>query len=142
MTRRWAFVLLLGSLSGGITAAQSSSEQSKENVQTQEPPEEDVAYAPKEYSFNPLQAEKELKVGNFYFKKGSFKAASSRFLEATRWNPGFAEAFRRLGEARDRLKDDEGARQAYKKFIELAPDDKEADSVRKRLEQLARASAK
>jgi hypothetical protein len=38
----------------------------------QEPEEEDESLKPKEYSFNPLQAEKEVRVGNFYFKKGSY----------------------------------------------------------------------
>ena len=44
-----------------------------------EPPEEDENLKTKEYSFNPLQAQKELNIGNFYFKKGSYKAAAGRF---------------------------------------------------------------
>ena len=33
------------------------------------PPEEDESLIPKEYSFNPLQASKELRVGNYYLKQ-------------------------------------------------------------------------
>lgn len=88
----------------------------------------------KEYAFNPLQAEKELKIGDFYFKRGSFRAAAGRFREATRWNPNLAEAYLRLGEAQEKLKDPKGARESYAKFIKLAPEDKRTPEVRKKLE--------
>ncbi|MEK7404310.1 MAG: tetratricopeptide repeat protein [Acidobacteriota bacterium] len=98
----------------------------------QEPPEEDESLAVKEYSFNPLQAEKEIKIGNFYFKKGSYKAAALRFREATRWNPGLAEAWLRLGETHEKLNDRNAAREAYAKFLALAPKHKRAAEIRKR----------
>ena len=100
----------------------------------QAPAEEDETLVPKkEYAFNPLQAEKELQTGNFYFKKGSYKAAAGRFAEATKWNPGLAEAYFRLGEATEKLRDKKASREAYAKFLELAPADKRTDGVRKKL---------
>ena len=33
--------------------------------------------------FNPLQSKKEATVGEFYFKKGDYRAAAGRFSEAT-----------------------------------------------------------
>jgi tetratricopeptide (TPR) repeat protein len=102
-------------------------------VVVQEPPEEDEDLKPKEYSFNPLQATKELKVGDFYFKKGSYKAAARRFREATRWDPTSAHAFLRLGEAEEKLHDQKSARKAYAKYLELAPDAKDAEQIRKKL---------
>jgi len=104
-------------------------------TQEQEPPEEDESLAKKEYSFNPLEAEKDLKVGDYYFKKGNYKAAMSRFREATLWNPSFAEAFLRLGESEEKLKDKAAAQQAYAKYLELAPDGKEAEAVKKKLDR-------
>lgn len=101
----------------------------------QEPPEEDESLRPKEYGFNPLQASKEIKIGAFYFKKGSFKAAARRFEEATKWDPTAAEAFLRLGEAKEKLKDAEGAKEAYRKYLELAPEAKSAAAIRKKLEK-------
>ena len=109
------------------------SEQSKPQVQEQEPPEEDESIAPKEYSFNPLEAEKNLKVGNYYFKKSNYKAAVNRFREATKWNPNYAEAFLRLGDAEEKMKDRKSASEAYAKFLELAPASKEAESIKKKL---------
>lgn len=100
----------------------------------QEPPEEDEGEKPTEYSFNPLQAEKEMKVGAYYYKKGSYKAAARRFREATKWNPTLADAFLRLGESEEKLKDDKAAHEAYAKYLELAPEAKDAASIRKKLE--------
>ncbi len=101
-----------------------------------EPPEEDEAAKPKEYAFNPLQAEKELRIGNFYWKKKSYKAAALRYEEATKWNSGDVEAWFRLGEAREKLHQSAEARAAYEQFLELAPDDKRAADVKKRLAKL------
>ena len=99
----------------------------------QEPPEEDVTMKPKEYTFNPLQAEKELKIGDYYFKKGSYRAAAGRFEEATKWNPGMADAYFKLGEAKEKMKDKKSARLAFQKYLELEPDGKEAPRAKKAL---------
>ncbi len=101
----------------------------------QAPPEEDVTAVPpvKEYAFNPIQADKEVKIGIFYFKKGSYKAAANRFREATKWNPGMSEAYLRLGEAAEKLRDKKAAHDAYAKFLELAPEDKRAEAVKKKV---------
>ena len=129
--------MVLGLLLAGAAWPQQdkSAQKSKPAPQAQEqvPPEEDESVATKQYSFNPLEAEKDLKVGNYYFKKGDYKAAMSRFREATLWNPTYAEAFLRLGESEDKLKDKTAAGQAYNKFLELAPTSKEADAVKKKL---------
>ena len=83
-----------------VLATLARAQQAPQKKDEQAPPEEDEALVPKEYSFNPLQASKELKVGNYYFKIGKYRAASLRFLEATRWDGTLVEAFLRLGEAR------------------------------------------
>jgi tetratricopeptide (TPR) repeat protein len=88
------------------------------------------------YSFNPLQAQKEVKVGNYYYKKGSYRSAAQRFLEATKWNPNYAEAWLRLGEAAEKQNDEKTAVQAFSKYLELQPEAKEAPVVKKKLEKL------
>ncbi|HZT28273.1 MAG TPA: tetratricopeptide repeat protein [Bryobacteraceae bacterium] len=102
----------------------------------QAPPEEDESLAVKEYSFNPLQATKELQIGNFYFKKGSYRAAAQRFREATKWNNGYAEAWLRLGEVEEKQKDSKAAKEAFSKYLELEPDAKNAAEIRKKLSKL------
>jgi tetratricopeptide (TPR) repeat protein len=101
-----------------------------------EPPEEDESLQPKEYTFNPLQAENEMKVGAFYFKRGSWRAASLRFSEATKWNPSLGEAWRRLGECREKLDDVPGAIDAYRKYLETEPAGKPAKDVEKKVAAL------
>jgi len=99
----------------------------------QEPPEEDADLKPKVYAFNPLQAKKELQVGDEYWKKHSYKAAAGRYREATRWNPNLAEAWLRLGEAEAKRNNIKDAKQAYNKYLELQPDAKDAAEVRKKI---------
>jgi tetratricopeptide (TPR) repeat protein len=137
VVRRFATGFLLT----GILLAQDEptlkkrpADQSKnQQTQEQEPPEEDESLAPKTYSFNPLEAEKDLKVGLYYFKKGNYKASTSRFREATLWNPNFAEAFLRLGESEEKLHDKKAADEAYTKYLALSPDGKEAEAIKKKL---------
>jgi outer membrane protein assembly factor BamD (BamD/ComL family) len=101
----------------------------------EEPPEEDelLVREKKEYEFNPLQAQQEIKVGRFYMKRGSWKAAAGRFLEATLWDPTNAEAFHELGKAREKTGNKKGMREAWLKFLELAPEDKRAAEIKKKI---------
>jgi tetratricopeptide (TPR) repeat protein len=103
--------------------------------QAQEPAEEDETLAPKTYTFNPLQANKELTIGDYYFKKKNYRAAAKRYTEATHWNPNYAQAYLRLGEAEEKLHDKDLSKQAYSKYVELAPDAKNADSIKKKLSE-------
>ena len=73
------------------------------------------------------------KVGNYHFKRGNYKGAVSRFREATRWNPSYAEAFLRLGESEEKMHNKQAAQEAYAKYLELAPDGKDAEAVKKKL---------
>jgi Flp pilus assembly protein TadD len=100
------------------------------------PPEEDKSVAPTEYSFNPLQSQREVAVGEYYFKQGSYRAAAGRFREGARWNERNAEAWLRLGEASEKIKDKDAAREAYAKYLALASDAKNAAEIRKRLQKL------
>jgi tetratricopeptide (TPR) repeat protein len=106
------------------------------DVQEELPPEEDTAAKPKEYSFNPLQAQNEMRIGNFYFHRGKFRAAADRYREATKWNGSLAEAYVRLGEAEEKAHDKKAARDAYAKYLEIAPDAKDAKAVQKKLSKM------
>jgi tetratricopeptide (TPR) repeat protein len=100
------------------------------------PPEEDKSLSTPEYGFNPVQAQKEIRTGDFYFKKGSYRAAAGRYEEATKWNSGDAEAWLRLGEAQEKLHDKKAASAAYRKYLEVAADAKNAGEIRKKLAKL------
>lgn len=100
------------------------------------PPEEDTTIGTTQYSFNPLQAKKDIEVGNEYAKKHNFRAAASRYTSATKYNDGDAEAWLKLGEAEEKLKDKDAARGAYQKYLDVASDAKNAGEIRKRVDKL------
>jgi tetratricopeptide (TPR) repeat protein len=133
MSRRWILALIFALGAAAQQPPQAKESKAPPAQQETAPPEEDESLAPKEYSFNPLQATKELKIGNYYFKKGNYRAAALRFQEATRWDNTLAEAFLRLGEAREKQHDRKAAAEAYAKYLEIAPDAKDAPDVKKRL---------
>jgi tetratricopeptide (TPR) repeat protein len=138
---RWVLALLaLSAALGprGALADDLKKERPKDTTITKEevPKEEDENLGTKEYSFNPLQAEKEVRVGEYYFKKGSYRAAALRFREATKWNQGYGEAWLRLGETAEKQKDAKTVKEAYAKYLEVAPDAKDAAEIRKKLEKL------
>ncbi len=113
-----------------------SQAQSQAQPQEVEPPEEDKDYKPRTYDFNPLKASKSLTAGDFYFKKGNYAAAKGRYVDATLYDPGSAEAFEKLGDVEEKLHDLGAARTAYAKCIELDPKGKDMESVKKKLEKL------
>lgn len=98
--------------------------------------DEDFAQPEQTYAFNPVQADKELKVGNYYFKKGSYAAAATRYLEATRWDSNFADAFWRLGMTHEKLQNPREAIVAYTRYLALDPTGKKMREVRRRLERM------
>ncbi|HYA15834.1 MAG TPA: hypothetical protein VEF06_00140 [Bryobacteraceae bacterium] len=116
------------------TSAPKPPTDNPDNVQL--PPEEDKTDAPRVYSFNPLQAKKEVSVGEFYAKKGDNRAAAIRFREATRWDDGNAEAWLRLAETEEKNHETKAAREAYEKYLQISPAAKNAADIKKRIEKL------
>ena len=137
---RWIVALL----AVGMAAAQQTPQKKLEterqkpapSAKEEVPPEEDTALTTTEYSFNPLQSTKDVNVGNQYYKNHKYRAAQLRYTSATKWNDGNAEAWLRLGEVAERLKDNDKAKQAYQKYLELASDAKNAADIRKKVEKL------
>ena len=159
VTRKCALACLLGLFCAVLLPAQATSAQDKQNGSQSEPatdktasppsfsdtpdvnpddlPEEDDSLRPKTFPFNPLEAERNIKVGEFYMRQGTargYRAAVGRFEDATRYNPGSAEAFLKLGEAEQKLKHSDKAKSAFEKAVKLAPpDSKVARDARKKI---------
>lgn len=138
---RWAVLLLASGLlaAPAETGREETSKEPPAEEQYQEPPEEDERLTqPKVYDFNPLQAEKELRIGNFYFRKGSYRAAAGRYREATRWNAEHATAWLKLAEASEKMNDMKTAREAYTRYLELDPEAKDAGRIRRKLKKITK----
>jgi tetratricopeptide (TPR) repeat protein len=114
-------------------------------VDEQEPPEEDQSLKPEVFDFNPLQATKEIDVGNQYLKRGKFSAAAYRYERASKFDPGSVEAFLKLGDAKEKLHLYADARAAYTQYFELAKDAKDAkevEAIKKRMAKWPPSAAK
>jgi len=119
--------------------AQSGKPQSgKSQSEDELPPDEDAASAAanEKVAFNPVQSKKFVSVGDFYFKKNDFKAATQRYRDATRYNDANAEAWLKLGESEEKRGSPKNARAAYEKYLQLAPQAKNASEIKRRLDKL------
>jgi tetratricopeptide (TPR) repeat protein len=126
-------LLLVGLLLAGTIFGQLKERGEKGDPNAALVEEDEDIVAPTEYVFNPIQAKKDVKIGDFYAKKGSHRAAVGRYLEATKWNPSFAEAFWKLARSREKLDQPTQALDAYRKFVELEPDGKQGREAQKRI---------
>ena len=100
-------------------------------------PEEDDRVAPEKFVLNPLESERNVKVGNYYWGKGKYKAALRRYEWATKYNPSSPEAYYKVAEAEDKLQNKDAAKIALQKVVSLAPETKLGREARKKLGKLA-----
>lgn len=92
--------------------------------------------APDQPMYDPLRAEKDLEVGQFYMKKGDVDAAIDRFQDATTAKPGYAIPFRFLAEAQEKRGLKKQALKSYQRYLELYPHAEDGDKIRKKIEKL------
>ncbi len=87
-------------------------------------------------TWDPLRAEKDLEVGQYYMKKGDLDAAIDRFQDATTAKPGYAIPFRYLAEAQEKKGLKKQAIKSYRRYLDLYPHAEDGDKVRKKIEKL------
>lgn len=92
--------------------------------------------APDQPKWDPLRAEKDLEVGQYYMKRGDYDAAIDRFNDAIEAKPGFAIPFKYLGEAQEKRKLKKKALKSYQRYLDLVPHADDAEKIRKKIEKL------
>lgn len=92
--------------------------------------------APDQPTWDPLRAEKDIEVGQYYMKKGDLDAAIDRFQDATMAKPGYAIPFRYLGEAQEKKGLKKQAIMSYQRYLDLYPHAEDAAKVKKKIEKL------
>src|SRR5258705_12917504 len=92
--------------------------------------------APDQPAWDPLRAEKDLEVGQYYMKKGDLDAAIDRFQDATTAKPGYAIPFRYLGEAQEKKGLRKQAIASYSRYLDLYPHAEDGDKIRKKIDKL------
>jgi tetratricopeptide (TPR) repeat protein len=129
-------------LAGGVVAletraqepkpGESSSKQPKPNTST----DNATKNAPDQPMWDPLRAEKDLEVGQFYMRKGDVDAAIDRFQDAILAKPGYAIPFRYLGEAQEKKGLKREAIKSYTRYLDLYPHAEDKEKIRKKIDKL------
>ncbi len=98
--------------------------------------------APDQPTWDPLRAEKDLEVGQYYMRKGDVDAAIDRFEDATLAKPGYAIPFRFLGEAQEKKGLKKQAIKSYQRYLDLYPHAEDRDKIQKRIDKLRKIAEK
>jgi len=86
--------------------------------------------------WNPHKADKDVEVGDFYFKQKNYRAAESRYAEALYWQDNHAIATFRLAEAEEKLGKFAEARKHYESYLKILPEGEYAQLSKQGLERL------
>src|SRR6267154_4947854 len=92
--------------------------------------------APDQPTWDPLRAEKDLEVGQYYMRRGDLDAAIDRFQDATTAKPGYAIPFRYLAEAQEKKGLKKQAIKSYQRYLDLYPHAEDGDKIRKKIDKL------
>jgi len=71
--------------------------------------------------WNPHKADKDVEVGDYYFKRKNYRAALSRYREALYYKYDDAVAMFRLAVCQEKLGDSDEARKAYQAYLKILP---------------------
>lgn len=99
---------------------------------------ESEAEPAKEY--NPMLADQNISIGNFYLKRKNYSAAIQRFLSALEYQPDSLPAWEALARAYEKSGDRAKAIQTYRDFIEKNPDSPKSAQFRAKLAKLEKKS--
>ncbi len=100
-----------------------------------------IAAARKAVDLEPAELERVQTLVSLQIQGGQDAAAVATMEDYTARNPQDAEAFLQLGQQAEQVGRIALARLSYQTFLRLQPDDPNADAVRDRLNELARAGA-
>jgi outer membrane protein assembly factor BamD (BamD/ComL family) len=89
---------------------------------------------PKE--LNPLLAEQNINVGDFYFKRKNYDAAIQRYLTALEHKPDSVKAYDALARAYEKIGDISKAKETCRDFLQKYPDSPKSSEFRSKLAKL------
>jgi tetratricopeptide (TPR) repeat protein len=94
------------------------------------------------YPWNPLKANKDLEVGDFYFNLQNYAAALSRYREALRYKPGDAIANYKLGECLEKMHKPKEAVFHYQQYLKILPQGPKSKDAEKSIAKLTKEQEK
>ena len=110
-----------------LIRADDASSQGQEQV----PPEPD-----------PDRARKAVEIGNFYYKRGNYKAAEIRYREAILYGPEWPEGYEKLVKTLETMAEYDQAIQACRDFVKAVPDSGKAPEFERRAKVLEQKSVR
>ena len=94
------------------------------------------------HPWDPHKAMKDIEVGDFYFKKKNYRAATDRYRDALIYKPNDAVAQYRLAECLDKTGNASEAVTHYQEYLKILPHGPFAVEAQKALERLKVSAAK
>lgn len=92
------------------------------------------------HAWNPHKAQKDIEVGDYYYRRENYMAAASRYQEALAFKPKDAEATFKLAQTLEKLKKYDDARDNYTAYLKIIPQGKTAEEARKALDRMPKES--
>ena len=122
--------------------ATSSSRTGLRSLDDADTPESRISDGAGGYIYNPRLAAQDVKIAGFYFTNGDYKGAYARYKEATRIDPGNADAVFGLAESARALKLNSEAADNYRIYLDAVPGGSKAKAARKALAALGESPKK
>ena len=134
----FAAAVLVGlcALAPHFLAAQSSSSKDTPKPKPNASTDNATQNAPDQPTWDPLRAERDLEVGQYYMHKGDLDAAIDRFEDAAVAKPGYAIPYRFLGECQEKKRLKRDAIKSYTRYLDLFPHAEDKDKIEKKIEKL------
>jgi len=104
-------------------------------------PEDEPADVQEMHPWNPYRAMKDDEVGDYYFKRKSYKAALARYQDALIWKEKDAVANFRMAQCYEKLDQPDEAIVHYQEYLKILPEGPFAKDAQKALQKL-KAEAK
>jgi tetratricopeptide (TPR) repeat protein len=106
------------------------------------PEDESAGDVQEMHPWNPYRAMKDDEVGDYYFKRKSYRAALARYQDALIWKEKDAVANFRMAECYEKLDQPDQAIPHYQEYLKILPEGPFAKEARKALEKLKAPQAK
>jgi tetratricopeptide (TPR) repeat protein len=133
-------LLFLFSLVASSYAHPGSPQEPKLIIDTEVAEETENTENEKPKERNPLLAEENIGIGNYYLKEKNYIAAIRRYLAALEYQPDSVAAHEGLGRAYEKNGDISKALQLYKKFLEENPNSPKSPVFKNRIAKLTKKS--
>jgi tetratricopeptide (TPR) repeat protein len=133
----------------------SNESSSRDNIIDLSPPENDAKAHPESGDvmedsasevgefrpFDPHRAQKDIEIGDFYFKRQNYRAAIDRYREALWYKPNDAIATYALAESLEKIGNVEEAQKNYEAYLKILPHGPSAADAKKAIDRLKGASS-